>query len=98
MFYFQALCPVKPTFKVLLLREYRGISLSAPSLPKSPRKSAKEYTETVEDLVAPFDHYLDESILEEDFMIEGNIEFTLNQWFLNWGNLPSEGKLPFLGG
>ena len=20
------------------------------------------------------------------------------QWFLNWGNLPSEGKLPFLGG
>ena len=72
-FYFQALCPVKPTFKVLLLKEYRGISLSAPSLPKSPRKSAKEYTETVEDLVAPFDHYLDESILEEDFMIEGNI-------------------------
>ena len=65
-----------PTYRDgLLLKEYRGISLSAPSLPKSPRKSAKEYTETVEDLVAPFDHYLDESILEEDFMIEGNIEF-----------------------
>ena len=23
---------------------------------------------------------------------------TLKQWFLNWGNLPSEGKLQFLGG
>ena len=23
---------------------------------------------------------------------------TLKQWFLNWGNLPSEGKLSFLGG
>ena len=22
----------------------------------------------------------------------------LYQWFLNWGNLPSEGKLTFLGG
>ena len=24
--------------------------------------------------------------------------YPLDQWFLNWGNLPSEGKLPFLGG
>ena len=81
-----ALCPVKPTFKVLQLKEFRAISLtSAPlmtsstltshpmtssNLTRSPKKSVKEYTETVEDdLVAPFDHYLDESIMEEDFMI-----------------------------
>ena len=74
-----ALCPVKSTFKVLQLKEFKSFSVKTTSstlastpIVRSPRKSALQHTNAVNDLVAPFDNYLDESILEEDFMIEGD--------------------------
>ena len=42
---------------------------------KSPRKSVQEYVSSVDDFVAPFENFLEESIMEEDFMLN-DIDFS----------------------
>ena len=36
----------------------------------------KDYVASVEDFVAPFENFLEESIMEEDFMLANDIEFS----------------------
>ena len=43
---------------------------------KSPRKSVKDYVSSVDDFVAPFENFLEESIMEEDFMLANDVEFS----------------------
>ena len=43
---------------------------------KSPRKSVKDYVSNVDDFVAPFENFLEESIMEEDFMLANDVEFS----------------------
>ena len=42
---------------------------------RSPRKSVQEYVSSVDDFVAPFENFLEESIMEEDFMLN-DIDFS----------------------
>ena len=55
------------------LREFKYLNvLNKDNLPvpKSPRKSVKEYIDHVDDFVEPFDNFLEESVMEiEDFML-----------------------------
>ena len=60
---------------------------------KSPRKSVKEYVSSIDDFVAPFENFLEETIMEEDFMLN-DIDFSddendseeLKQDFIDEGN------------
>ena len=72
-----ALCPVKSNFKVSNLKEFRSSTFSQKISPyrNSPRKSVKNFvmTSNTDDFVSPFDNFLDESILEEDFMLHDEV-------------------------
>jgi hypothetical protein len=41
---------------------------------RSPRKSMKAVVDSANDFVAPFENFLDESVMEEDFLLHGNDE------------------------
>ena len=70
-----AMCPVKPTFKVSQLKEFQHLSLqqaNASNFLGSPRKmSVRSIMETTNEFIAPFEKFLDESVLEEDFLMRG---------------------------
>ena len=36
----------------------------------------KDYVSSVDDFVAPFENFLEESIMEEDFMLANDVEFS----------------------
>ena len=36
----------------------------------------KDYVSSVDDFVAPFENFLEESVMEEDFMLANDVEFS----------------------
>lgn len=88
------LCPVKSTFKISQLREFQLNSMS------SPRK--KDIQSCHHDFAAPFQNFLEESILEEDFLLQDDFESDEDDEQLNQASIDEESchrrmtKSPFI--
>ena len=80
---------IKYSITDIFIQEYFTLLTSQ----RSPRKSVQEYVSSVDDFVAPFENFLEESIMEEDFMLN-DIDFSddendseeLKQDFIDEGN------------